>query len=58
MNNNDKRNAVAKFFGISPSEVSIDTVSGYDGPVTEAVIDGNTFWIWLCSTSVDMVGEW
>lgn len=45
LNNNDKRNAVAKFFGISPSEVSIDTVSGYDGPVTQAVIDGNTFWI-------------
>ena len=45
LNNNDKRNAVAKFFGISPSEVSVSTVSGYDGPVTEAVIDGNTFWV-------------
>jgi hypothetical protein len=44
-NNNDKKNAVAKFFGISPSSVRVSTVSGYDGPVIEAVVDGNTFWI-------------
>ena len=44
-NNNDKKNAVAKFFGISPNSVKVSTVSGYDGPVTEAVVDGNTFWV-------------
>ena len=44
-NNNNKKNAVAKFFGISPNSVKVSTVSGYDGPVTEAVVDGNTFWV-------------
>lgn len=44
-NNNDKKNAVVKFFGISPNSVKVSTVSGYDGPVTEAVVDGNTFWV-------------
>ena len=45
LNNDDKRKAVAKFFGINPSEIEIDSVTGYDGPVTQAIIGENEFWI-------------
>ena len=45
LNNDDKRKAVAKFFGINPSEIEVASVTGYDGPVTQAIIGENEFWI-------------
>ena len=43
--NDDRKQAVIKFFNADPNLVDVKTASGYDGPVTEVTFNGNVFWV-------------
>ena len=43
--NDDRKQAVIKFFNADPNLVDVKTSSGYDGPVTEVTFNGNVYWV-------------
>ena len=43
--NEDRRQAVIKFFGADPDMADVSTVEGFSGPVTEVTFNGNVYWV-------------